>query len=164
MKITVDTQNDGEEEIRKVIAFLQKMIGDAPEETAPDTVQDDSAQSSPQPGIDSAMPEQDAQSQPAQGPSPAMQPQDQSAPTQQLGQPVQPQQNPSQQPQQNPQRGNTPQQEDENYGQQAAAMLGIFDSDVPSNIPLNQLNQQKNQQQDDDDDTENGLGLDIVPY
>jgi hypothetical protein len=45
------------------------------------------------------------------------------------------------------------------YGEEAASLMGVFNSDVPSNIPLNKL-----EEQNDDDDTDNDLGLDIVPY
>lgn len=57
-----------------------------------------------------------------------------------------------------------------------AAMMGMFNSEVPSNIPLNQLNQNQQPPHDninqsdnvnnksDESDDDNSIGIEIVPY
>lgn len=142
MKITVDTANDNVEEIKKVISFLKKIIGEEPEgpkEEAP-APEAQPAQQKPEPQqneqfIQPAPVEESAQNPTSQQPMPSNEPQ--------------------------PAPANAPKAEV--YGQEAASLMGMFNSEVPSNVPLNKLNQNQNMD-DDDDDTENDLGLDIVPY
>ena len=45
----------------------------------------------------------------------------------------------------------------------ASAAVGLFNADVPSNIPLEQVFK-KAEELHDDDPEENELGLEIVPY
>ena len=139
MKITVDTVNDNKEEIKKVITLLQNIVGDSQSVTSQNSDQVQNV------GVENVMAPAQTQSQQDVAP--------------QSSQPID-----NSQPQQNPQQPEQSSQSGQDTKGATSAMMGIFDAEVPSNIPLDQLNKMNQDKQDDDDENDNDLGLEIVPY
>ena len=103
--------------------------------------------------------------------SPVNQPVDDNPAVQQEDNSVQPEQNNSSK--QNEQQHEQPSEDLEKngktaqaeYGTATAALMGLNNSTIPSNMPLLDLNNLDNNDKDEDEDiTHNDLGLDIVPY
>ena len=157
MKLNIDVDPENKEEIKKAISLLEQFLDEKPKQEVQEQplVQESELEETQENqntdfiAQNNAMPQTPQQTQTPQSNT----------------------QNNSQQVPAQPTSDSTQEKavkasdDNENYGETAAAMMGVFNSDVPSNIPLNQLN--KNQEQDSDDDEEdmdNDLGLDIVPY
>ena len=162
MKLNIDVDPEDKDEIRKIISFLEQLLGENQNQTVEGQIsptRDDkdevglnnlqkpaeqSAQNYSQDLQENSENAVVSSQQPTQTPAPANQPNQNTAPQQ-------------------PQNA----QDDENYGQATASIMGMFNSEVPSNMPLKDIQNQQNQTQlsdDDDEDMDNDLGLDIVPY
>ena len=160
MKLNIDVDPENKDEIRKAISLLEQFLDEKPKQEVEEQLSQ-SQDVREEVGLDNL---QKPVEQPNPNSSQAVQEQSEDS----FAVPQQPAQTPANnQANQNPvpqQPQNT--QDNESYGQATASIMGMFNSEVPSNMPLKDIQDQQNQTQlsDDDEDMDNDLGLDIVPY
>ena len=159
MKLNIDVDPENKEEIRKAISLLEQFLDEKPKQEVEEQPvmqepeQDNSDFIGQNNTVQQPVPQQSNMGNSSQAETQSN--------TQSNPQTVPNQTNPQTTPSQNQEPAKA--SEEENYGQAAGAIMGMFNSDVPSNMPLKDL-QNQSDDSDDDEDMDNDLGLDIVPY